>query len=130
MNKKSKTISWVFQIIIIALIGMTLPAKFTSQPEAVKLFGELGMEPVGRFLTASLETVAIILLLVPASVAYGALLSAGLMSGAILAHVTKVGFADYPMGYLAIVVLICSLSLLFIRRTQLRIINRMFGSKA
>ena len=129
MKKSHRIASWVFQIIVVALIAQTLPFKFGAAPESVALFTELGMEPQGRIITAVLEVIACVLLLIPASSVYGALLAAGLMSGAIIGHITKLGFSgDYGMlGGMAILIFLASLAILFLRRTQIPIINRMFA---
>jgi len=128
--KRQTTISWVLQIIVVVIIGQTLPFKFGAHPDSVALFTELGMEPQGRILTGILELLACLLLLIPTSVVYGALLSAGLMSGALLAHLTKLGFAgNNAIGYFAIITLILSAIILYLRRSQLPIIHRMFGKK-
>ena len=69
------------------------------------------------------------LLLIPASAVYGALLAAGLMSGAIIGHITKLGFSgpEGTLGMMAIGIFLASLVILFLRRAQLPIINRMFS---
>lgn len=128
---KSQTIVvWILQIIVVVIIGQTLPFKFGAHPESVALFTELGMEPKGRILTGVLELLACFMLLIPASAVYGALLAAGLMSGAILGHLTKLGFeGNHAFGYLAVVTLVLSCAILYLRRTQLPIIHRMFGEK-
>ncbi|YCM42744.1 DoxX family protein [Verrucomicrobiaceae bacterium 227] len=128
--KRQTIISWVLQLTVVVIIGQTLPSKFGAHPGSVALFTELGMEPQGRILTGTLELLACFLLLIPTSVVYGALLTAGLMSGALLAHFTKLGFAGgNAFGYFAILTLILSLIILYLRRTQLPIIHRMFGKK-
>ena len=51
------------------------------------------------------------------------------MMGAIIAHVTKIGFdGDMGrMGFMAILVFASSLTVLYLRRRQLPVIGRMFG---
>lgn len=130
MKKSHRIISWVLQIVVFALIAQTLPAKFTAAPMTVELFTELGMEPHGRIITAVFELIACVLLLIPASSVYGALLAAGLMSGALIGHITKLGFAGDigQMGFMAAAIFLCTLVILFLRRTQLPLIKRMFAS--
>ncbi len=129
MKKTSNKISWVFQIIVAAVLGVTLLPKLTGAAIPVALFTELGMEPHGRYLIASLELLAVLLILIPSSVIYGAFLAAGLMMGAIIGHITKIGFEGDlgRIGFMAIVVFTSSIAVLFIRRKQLPIISRMFG---
>ncbi len=128
--KPQTIITWILQLIVVIIIGQTLPFKFGAHPDSVALFTELGMEPNGRILTGVLELFACLLLIIPASAVYGALLAAGLMSGAVLGHITQLGFeGNNAIGYLAVVTLILSCSILYLRRRQLPIIHRMFGEK-
>ena len=129
MNKKTNTISWVLQIIAAAIIMMTVFPKFMGAPKPVALFTKLGMEPNGRYIIASVELLACLLLLIPASVVYGAVLAVGVMAGAIMGHFTKLGFEGMmgKMFGMAIVVFLCSLAVIYLRRRQLPIVNKMFG---
>ncbi|MFT5906498.1 MAG: putative membrane protein YphA (DoxX/SURF4 family) [Cryomorphaceae bacterium] len=131
MKKSSKIISWIFQIIVAAILFMTLPAKFSGAEGPVALFTQLGMEPHGRYLTGSIELLACLLILIPASVVYGAFLAAGVMVGAIIGHITELGFEGENgiLGTMAIGVFVSSLVVLYIRRRQLPIISRMFDSE-
>ncbi|MEM7792777.1 MAG: hypothetical protein AAF546_15330, partial [Verrucomicrobiota bacterium] len=72
------------------------------------------------------ELIACILLLVPRSIAWGAGLSAGIMSGAIFAHVTTLGFsgAEGELGIMAIVAFAFSLVLIYMHRVQLESLSR------
>lgn len=110
---------------VVLLIGQTLFFKFTAAPESVELFTQLGLEPHGRIAIGLAELVAILLLVIPRTALYGALLSAGLMAGALLSHVTKLGFAD-DMGVLAslaLVALISSVAVVWILRDRLPLIG-------
>ena len=129
MKKQTKAISWVLQIIVAAILMMTLPAKFSGAAQPVALFTELGMEPHGRYITTVLELIACLLLLIPASAVYGAVLAAGVMTGAVIGHVTKLGFVGEigQMGFMAIGVLVFSFLIIYLRRIQLPVVNRMFG---
>ena len=129
MKKSHRIISWILQLVVVVLIAQTLPFKFSAHPDSVALFTKLGMEPHGRIITGVVELLACLLLLIPASSVYGALLAAGLMSGAVIGHITKLGFSgpEGTLGMMAIGILIASLVVLFLRRTQLPIINRMFS---
>jgi uncharacterized membrane protein YphA (DoxX/SURF4 family) len=90
MNK-TNIISWVLRLVAAIILLQTLYFKFTAQEESVQLFTTLGMEPWGRIGTGVLELIAGILLLIPRTTLLGALLGAGLMSGAIFFHLTKLG---------------------------------------
>lgn len=113
----------VLRLAVAVILGQTLYFKFLGAPESVEIFSTLGVEPWGRFLTAILELVAVILVLIPSKVAWGALLSAGLMMGAILSHLTLLGISVGGDGGvlfgLAVITLGCSLILVWRRREQL-----------
>ena len=131
MTKQNKIISWVLQIVVVAIILPTAIGKLSDNPQAIELFTKLDMEPNGRYLIGALELIAALLLLIPASVVYGAGLSLGLMAGAVIGHVSKLGF-EGKMGMLAgmaVGAILFCLVILFIRRKQLPIVHRMFGTK-
>jgi uncharacterized membrane protein YphA (DoxX/SURF4 family) len=113
-------ISWLLRITAAAILLQTLYFKFSGQPESVELFTKLGVEPWGRIGTGIIELISGIMLLIPATTIIGALLGVGLMSGAILSHLTVIGIESQGDGgelfMLAIVVLICCLLLLVLHR--------------
>lgn len=123
--------SWIAQIIVIFILGQTLFFKFMDAPETVELFAQLGMGSFGYKLIGSLELIACVLLLIPPSITWGAILSWGLMSGAIMAHVTKVGFeGDYGiLGGMAITAWLLSCLIIYLRRGQISFIANMFANK-
>lgn len=75
-----------------AILLQTLFFKFTAAPESVYIFSTLGIEPFGRIGSGIAELIAAIFLLWPSKSLIGALLSMGVMSGAILSHVFVLGF--------------------------------------
>ncbi|MDA1260935.1 MAG: DoxX family protein [Planctomycetota bacterium] len=127
MSKAPRAV-WLFQLAAAAILAQTLWFKFSSAPEAVHIFSTLGMEPWGRFLTASVEAVAVVLLLMPATAAIGGLVSVGTMSGALLSHFTVLGIEVQGDGgtmfALAWVVLACGALTAWLRRAQLPFIGR------
>lgn len=126
---KTKIISWIAQIAIVAIIGQTLFFKFTDHPDTIALFAELGMGPFGYKLIGTLELVACVLLLVPGGIACGAVLGWGLMSGALIAHLTEIGFSgpSGQLGFFALVAwLLCGL-IIFLRRDQVPLLRRVFA---
>ena len=80
-------IEWILSIIAAVIMGQTLFFKFSASAESVYIFSTLGIEPLGRILTGIFELIASILLLIPLTRAWGALLGVGLMSGAMTAHI-------------------------------------------
>ena len=89
---------WILRLIAAVILLQTLYFKFSAAPESIYIFSKLGMEPWGRIGTGILELIAGILLLVPATTAFGALLATGLMTGAIFFHITKLGISVQDDG--------------------------------
>ncbi len=86
-----KKLIWVPRIIAAIIMLQTLFFKFTAAEESVYIFSALDMEPWGRIGTGIGELIASLLILIPAVSWLGAALAAGLMSGAIFFHLTKLG---------------------------------------
>ncbi|EDY84554.1 hypothetical protein VDG1235_4185 [Verrucomicrobiia bacterium DG1235] len=130
-SPKFKLVSWVAQIIAVLIMGQTLFFKFTAAPESVQLFTELNMEPHGRLIIGALELIACILLIIPSSIVYGALLGSSLMAGAIIGHVTELGWQGdrLELGIYAIVVLTCCISTIMIRRRELPLLKVIHSDK-
>lgn len=127
-NKTMTVIGWIVRLIVAAILFQTLFFKFTAAPESVQIFTKLGIEPWGRIASGIAELVAVILLLIPSTAAYGALLSLAVISGAIVSHLTKLGIAvtnsdgtsDGGLLFgLALVVFAGSAIVLFIHRREL-----------
>jgi uncharacterized membrane protein YphA (DoxX/SURF4 family) len=131
MNVKV-VLSWLLRIAAAVILLQTLYFKFNGHPESVDLFTKLGVEPWGRIGTGIIELVAGILLLLPRTVFFGALLGAGLMAGAILSHLFVLGIESAGDGgqlfILAWVVLACCLVLLWLNRASgMQLIRQLTG---
>ena len=130
LSSKAKLVSWVSRLVAAAIMGMTLFAKFSAAPEAVALFETLGVEPWGRIGTGALEAVAVILLLMPRSAALGGALTLGLMGGAIMSHLTKLGIEvgedGGAMFIMAVVTLAASAVTTWLHRCDLPIVGARF----
>ena len=120
----TNTISWILRGAAAAILLQTLFFKFTGAKESVYIFSTLGMEPWGRIGSGVAELIASVLLLLPSTVIYGAALSLGIISGAILSHLTKLGIAlpavdDHgELFTLAVIVFVCSLGTLYLHRGE------------
>lgn len=124
-----KYIIWSLQLIAaLALLIEAIP-KLSGAEECRATFIALDMEPTGRVITGLLELCAALLLILPNSTSYGAILATGLMSGAIIAHITKLGFHGhhFTMVIEALVVLTASIAIIYLRRHEMPIIGRMFA---
>ncbi|MBB3054315.1 DoxX family protein [Mucilaginibacter gotjawali] len=112
---------WALRLVAAGIMLQTLFFKFTAAPESVYIFTRLGLEPWGRIGIGSLELIASILVLIPRTTSYGALLAAGIMAGALFSHLTKLGIVVQNDGgqlfILALIVFIaCSLLLIIFRK--------------
>lgn len=122
-------VDWIVRIVAAVILLQTLYFKFTAHPESVALFTKLGVEPWGRIGTGVIELLAGILLVLPPTVFFGAMLGMGLMAGAILSHLSVLGIEssgdDGQLFILAIVVLLCSSIAAWTHREQgIRIWNK------
>jgi len=131
MNHLTKThaiVSWVLQLAAAAILLQTLFFKFTGAEESVYIFTTLGLEPWGRIGSGIAELIAAILLLVPATTTLGAILAMGVMAGAIMSHVTRLGIEVRGDGgllfALAVIVFAASAVVLLIRRGEIPVIGR------
>ena len=123
LSPTQKIVSWALQIIVALILFQTLFFKFTAAKESVYIFSKLGMEPWGRIGSGIVELIAVILLLYPRTVTLGAILAAGVISGAIFSHLTKLGIIVQDDGGLlfglALAVLIGSIAILVIRYREI-----------
>jgi hypothetical protein len=126
---KLHVLSWLLQLAVSGILLQTLFFKFTGAEESVYIFSTLGVEPWGRIGSGVVELVAAVLLLVPAMAPFGALLTMGLMAGAIGSHLTVLGIEVRGDGGLlfglAATAFIGSAIVLLIRRTQVPLLARL-----
>ena len=128
-TNKQNILVWSLRIIAALIMLQTLYFKFTGAEESIYIFSTLGIEPYGRIGSGIAELIASVLILIPATTGFGALIAVGVMSGAILSHLTKLGIVVKDDGgqlfIYAIIVFISSAILLYIYRNQLlRLINK------
>lgn len=138
LSTPMRTVSWILQLAIAFILGQTLFFKLTGAPETIALFEVLGLEPAGRYGSALAELAAVVLLLIPRTITLGALLSLGVISGAIMSHLTKLGIAIDPAALnrpaleplagpslfiMALVVFVSALAILVIRRASIPIVG-------
>lgn len=88
---KANLFFWALRGLAALIMLQTLFFKFSAAPESVYIFSKLGIEPYGRIGTGVLELIASILILVPRTTAFGAVLALGLMGGALFCHLTRLG---------------------------------------
>ncbi len=127
LTRTQNLLAWALQITVALILFQTLFFKFTAAEESVYIFRTLGMEPWGRIGSGVAELVAVLLLLHPRTAALGAILSLGVIFGAILSHLTRLGIVVKNDGGLlfglAVAVFIGSAAILYIRRTQVPVLG-------
>ena len=121
-----KILGWVARLSAAIIMGQTLFFKFSGAAESKFIFGALGVEPWGRYLSGIMELISAIMLLTPSMAWLGALLACGIMSGAILSHLFVLGIVVQDDGgtlfALACTVLVASLYTLYDQRAHLEVV--------
>jgi putative oxidoreductase len=119
--------SWALQLIVAGILLQTLFFKFTGAAESVYIFSTLGAEPWGRIGSGVVELIAALLLLYPATVTLGALLSLGVITGAIVSHLTVLGIEVQGDGgllfFLALAVFVSSAAIVILRRGDIPVVG-------
>jgi putative oxidoreductase len=131
-GRPARVLSWTLRLIAAVILLQTLYFKFTGAEESVYIFSTVGkslgigsVEPWGRIGSGVVELVASILLLLPRTAAFGAILSLATMTGALFFHLTSLGIAlpiagdNGELFMLAVIVFVCSLGVLILHRRQL-----------
>lgn len=127
--------SWILRLIAAVILLQTLFFKFTGARESVYIFTTVGAEPWGRIGSGVVELIAAALLLWPRTPAIGALLSLGVISGALVAHLTKLGIKLEAVGdngelfALAIVVFVTSAGVLALHWRELPFLDVILPAK-
>ena len=126
MTTKSIT-NWALRLIPAVILFQTLFFKFTGAPESIHIFETLGLEPVGRIGSGIAELIAVVLLLIPRTTGLGALLGLGVMGGAIMSHLTKLGIevqGDSGLLFgLAIVTFVCCAILVWQNKKEIPVLK-------
>jgi len=124
--------SWTMRAVVAVILLQTLFFKFTAAKESVYIFTTVGrwmgidaMEPWGRIGSGIAELIASVLILVPSTVALGAILSLGVIGGAIFFHLAVLGISlpavddRGELFALALIVFVLSAILLVMHRDGL-----------
>lgn len=123
-----KILSWILSIVVAGILLQTLFYKFTGAAESIYIFEQTGLGDFGRIGSGIVELIAAVLILIPASRPVGAILALGVMSGAIIFHLTKLGIDIQGDGgllfYLAIIVWACSAVLIVMHRKAIPVVGR------
>ena len=129
-TKSQWVLSWICRIIAAVILGQTLFFKFTGSEESIYIFTKVGLEPWGRYGSGVVELVAAMLLLTPRFAWAGALLALGVISGALVSHLTVLGIVVKDDGGLlfglAITVFVTSAVTAMLHRRQIPVVAQLF----
>ena len=130
MRKYKIIFCWIARLVAAFLMIQTLYFKFSGAEESKFIFSQLGIEPWGRIGSGVVELIASILLLIPRTTIYGALLGLGVICGAILSHFFILGIEIQGDGGLlfiyALLVFISCLFLVLVNRGQIPFLKNYF----
>ncbi len=91
-KRKYRTVEMLLRIVTAIILIQTLHFKFSGHPEAVHIFTVIGLEPWGRYGIGAVELIAGVLFFLPNLWKIAAVITSGLMIGAIGLHlVTSLG---------------------------------------
>ncbi len=133
LTRSKLVLVWILQIAAAAIFAQTLFFKFTGAPESKYIFSTLGVEPWGRIASGVVELIVVVLLLVPQTAAIGAVMGLGVISGAIMAHLTKLGIAVPNadgrddggfLFVLAVSVFVACAGVAWIRRAEIPVVGK------
>ena len=130
LTRPQLIVSYLFQIIAAVILINAGYLKLTDNPMSIFVFHELGIDGTLPVIGV-LEVFTGVLLLTNHWANYGAILGFGTMLGALIAHVTVIGFVVYGdqgiTAALMVVVIITTLSIMWIRRKTLPMIGHTFS---
>jgi len=120
---KTSIFMWVLRLTSAIILLQTLYFKFTGAEESVYIFSTLGIEPYGRIGSGIAELIAAILILIPRTTLFGALMGAGVMLGAIFSHLFVLGIEVKNDGgelfILAIITFLCCIALIYWNKSKI-----------
>ena len=122
-----KYIPFIVRLIVAVILLQTLYYKFGGHEDSLYIFEKTGLGDAGRIGSGIAELIAAILILIPRTAWLGALLTVGIISGAIFMHLTTLGIEINGDGgtlfWMAVAVFVLSLITLLINRKSIPIIG-------
>ncbi len=89
-------ILWGVRCMLALAIGAAGTAKFLGAPMMVDVFTQIGIGQWFRYFTGGVELAGVVLLVVPSTGLWGALILGGTMVGAVFTHLTVIGGSPIP----------------------------------
>ncbi len=120
----------ILRILVTVILIQTLRFKFTAHPDSVYIFTQVGLEPFGRIGIGIVELIAGVLLIMKKTAWLGASITVGVISGAVMMHLTRLGIEVNGDGgvlfYTAVFILIAALIILYAERKSILFIGHRF----
>jgi putative oxidoreductase len=106
-GKASNIALWTLQVLVALAFAAAGSGKLLGGADMIALFDAVGLGQWFRYVTGSLEVLGAILLIVPGTSAFGSVLLACVMAGAVVAHLAVLHTAPTaPFVLLALTALI------------------------
>jgi uncharacterized membrane protein YphA (DoxX/SURF4 family) len=121
----SEVFKWVCQLVACYMLVQAGLGKLSGSVIDISVFTTLGMEPFGRILIGILEIIAGLGLLHPLSAALSAFLGTGILTGALLAHTTHLGWEGSTFFFITYSTLLLAV---WMRRHELPFSGERFAS--
>lgn len=125
----NSVINWILRIIPAIIVGRAAFMKFAGGEGVTTMFETLEMEPGGRILIGIIEAICVVVLLSPRISCWGAILCLGVMVGAVIAHLSVLGFngALGQLFVMAMISTVASITLIYRLRHQVQLVRDMFN---
>ena len=99
-GKTLNIVLWTLQVLVALAFVAAGSGKLLASADMIALFDAVGIGQWFRYVTGSLEVLGALLLIIPGRTAFGAVLLACVMAGAVVAHLTVLHTA--PTGPLVL----------------------------
>ena len=114
-RRRTVVAAWILQLLAAAAFMAAGGFKLAGAPQMVQLFEQVGFGQWLRYVTGGLEMAGAVLLLIPARAAWGGLLLAVVMAGAVFTHLVLIGGSPIP----ALLLLAVTATVAWLRRESL-----------
>ena len=124
--------NWLLRLVPAIIILQTVfRFKFPGHPDSIEIFSKVARGALGsaeqealiRLSTGGVELIAGILLLIPTTSRWGAILTFGTMMGAILSHLLFLGID--ALFFVAIIVAACSAVVIWQERAKIPVLSQL-----
>ena len=113
-----RVLAWVASIVLAVIFLSEGAAKFPESRMWVRIFDQIGFGQWFRYFTGVVEVGGAVLLLIPTTRMWGALVLACTMCGALLVHVFVMGISPPTIGVVLLLVTLVAIGLDAKRRRQ------------